>query len=99
MRRFLPAPTSLANSSSAIENSFTLTVGKISQDTPLRSQAAQNRREVGPLVIPLEVGNGPPSHRRPHPPDHRLEAQSGLVLGPKLDLLGLRMSLPDLPPG
>src|SRR5215204_980507 len=42
--------------------------------------------EVGPLVAPLEAGHGSLSHRSPHTPGHRLEAQPSFVLCPQLHL-------------
>src|SRR5688500_9767818 len=95
-RLSLPALTSLANSLSAIENSSTLTVWARSATTPLRSRAARNRR--GRSTCSLSCSG----QRVSFPPapipalSHRLQAQARLILGPKLHLLGLRMSLPDL---
>src|SRR5215204_4431389 len=51
--------------------------------------------EIGPLVASVEAGDGSLAHRSPHPPHHRLEAHSRLVLGPQF-YLRLRMGFLQL---
>src|SRR5829696_9452637 len=68
------------------------------QDQPVHLSALgpDEAIEIGPFVASLEASNGSLSHRRPHPPYHRLETQATLILGPELHLLGLRMSFLEL---
>src|SRR4051794_2226283 len=53
------------------------------QPVDLSGGGSDEAIEVGPLVSPLEPGYGPSSHRSPYAPDHRLEPQARLVLGPQ----------------
>src|SRR5919107_1809655 len=55
------------------------------QDQPphLSGSRADEAVEVGPLVASVDSGRRSLTHRSPYPSDERLEAQSGLILGPK----------------
>src|SRR5919199_1703766 len=81
----LPAPTSLAKFSKALENASASPWGG-STSGPLRFSGARRRRGVGPLVTLVGRNSRPFSDGAPHPADDRLEARTVLVLAPQLYL-------------